>query len=77
MTHNAEKAACPRCGHDTPGDPSRKPNGDHLVIEEGPLTMGHQPELATNSVRFTASQDVRLVWCSARVIPPAEGNPHG
>jgi hypothetical protein len=65
-----EKGPCPRCGHDTSQDPSRTPEGDHLVIEQGPVSVEGLPDTDDLTFRFVATQDVRTVWCSQRVLPP-------
>lgn len=70
----ATRASCRRCGHDLTGDPSRTPSDDHLVVMQGPLDVAAQPQTAAdfgaNAVRFAASQDVRLAYCST--IPQEE-----
>lgn len=64
---------CPNCGHDSTGDPSRTPDGDHLVILQGQVTINQgEPGAAErlgavverNHVTFTATQPVRFAWCS-------------
>lgn len=58
-------AKCPRCGHDGDRDPSRRLDGDHLVLLQGPY--GSTPPTYgpdDNTMTLTFTQRVGMGWCS-------------
>lgn len=61
---DAQPARCARCGHDTPGDPSRLADGDHLWRVEAPLQVDTAPEPDQNAYRVTARLPGAFRWCS-------------
>lgn len=81
---DATPAKCPRCGHDEALDPSRRPNGDHIVRVVGPMSfdrVGVNQE--ANHVTFKVSEPFLFVWCSEyeptmrTLRPTIERQPHG
>lgn len=73
----ATPAACARCGHDDPRDPSRRLDGDHLVLIESPGQMTTRvlddpSDSDRNAIRIRAELHTRTAWCSQLPqLPPA------